>query len=530
MEKRMIVAIGLSLLILLSFQMMSPRKEVVTPSTTSTYGSEGTMAATVPQDTLPGQEATQDIQEEEFSKVQTDQYELVFSDIGGSLQKLALKEYKEQDVPEVLFEQEAPSKRTFAMTSPLISGLENAKYTAKRASGKLEYTYTEPDWVKVTKTYTFDKSLYCFRLEIVAKNVSSRTIDLSYDVVGPSFISRVSQVAGRNFREANTLIDGKVWRVAKAKSPQQREGEISWTALKNRYFALIMKPLEDVNAVTVKDFGDNELMTQIKTSRISLKSGQETRQEYLFYAGPLLETTIAPISEDMTGVINYGFFGAVSKVLLSILRFFHSWTHNWGISIIFLTILINLLLFPLAIKSFTSMHRMKKIQPHIQKLRELHKDNPQKLNKETMELYKKYNVNPLGGCLPLLLQMPIFIALYQGLIRSIELRGASFLWIKDLARPDGVPIPFTLPLIGNSINVLPLLMVIMMVVQQKITQGKATEISEDQANQQRIMMMTMPLLFGFMFYNMPSGLVLYWLVNTILMTTGQGIISHRMAD
>lgn len=530
MEKRMIVAIGLSLLILLSFQMMSPRQEVITHSPTSTYQPEDAMPATSPKETFTGTAVTPAIQEEEVSKVQTGQYELIFSDIGGSLKKLSLKEYREQDLPEILYEQESPGKRTFAMTSPLVSGLDSAKYSVLRVSGNLVYTYTEPDWVKVTKTYTFDKSLYYFKLEIATKNISSRAIDISYDVVGPSFISRVSQVAGRNFREANTLIDGKVWRVTRAKSPQQREGEINWTALKNRYFAMILKPLTAANAVTVRDFGENDLMTQIKAPRVSLRPGQEARQEYLFYAGPLLETTIAPISEDMTGVINYGFFGAVSKVLLSILRFFHTWTHNWGISIIFLTVLINLLLFPLAIKSFTSMHRMKKIQPHIQKLRELHKDNPQKLNKETMELYKKYNVNPLGGCLPLLLQMPIFIALYQGLIRSIELRGASFLWIKDLARPDGVPIPFTLPLIGNSVNVLPLLMVIMMVVQQKITQGKTKDISEDQAKQQRIMMMTMPLLFGFMFYNMPSGLVLYWLVNTILMTTGQGIISHRMAD
>ena len=175
------------------------------------------------------------------------------------------------------------------------------------------------------------------------------------------------------------------------------------------------------------------------------------------------------------------------------------------------------------------MQQMKKLQPHMQKLKELHKDNPQKLNKEMMELYKKYNVNPLGGCLPLILQMPIFIALYQGLVRSIELKSASFLWIKDLSRPDAVPLPFTLPVLGASINILPLFMVGMMVVQQKISQGAtAASMTDDQASQQKMMMVMFPLLFGFLFYKMPSGLVLYWLTNTILMTVEQGFISRQL--
>ena len=177
------------------------------------------------------------------------------------------------------------------------------------------------------------------------------------------------------------------------------------------------------------------------------------------------------------------------------------------------------------------MHQMKKIQPHIQKLKEIHKDNPQKLNKEMMELYKKYNVNPLGGCLPMLLQMPIFIALYQGLMKSIELKGESFLWIKDLAQPDAVPLPFSLPVIGSSINILPILMVIVMVLQQKITQGlTGSALSDEQASQQKMMMVIMPLMFGFIFYKMPSGLVLYWFTNTILMTIEQTLISKRMAE
>ena len=128
-----------------------------------------------------------------------------------------------------------------------------------------------------------------------------------------------------------------------------------------------------------------------------------------------------------------------------------------------------------------------------------------------------------------MLQMPVFIALYQGLIRSVELKGASFLWIKDLARPDAVQIPFSLPVVGASINILPLLMVVMMFFQQKISQGATTAaMTDDQAGQQKMMMVVFPVMFGFLFYNMPAGLVLYWLTNTILMTSEQKIMGKML--
>ena len=132
-----------------------------------------------------------------------------------------------------------------------------------------------------------------------------------------------------------------------------------------------------------------------------------------------------------------------------------------------------------------------------------------------MELYRQYNVNPMGGCFPMLLQMPIFIALYQTLMRSVELKGAHFLWIKDLSMPDAAfHLPFTIPFLGNAINLLPILMIGAMILQQQLSQhGKA---SSSQADQQKMMARIMPIMFGFIFYNLPSGLVLYWLTNTLL--------------
>jgi YidC/Oxa1 family membrane protein insertase len=275
---------------------------------------------------------------------------------------------------------------------------------------------------------------------------------------------------------------------------------------------------------------DKNLLTALRMQSQEIASGGIKEDDFLLYVGPLDDKKLAAIGYNLQELVDYGFFGGVSKVLLSILGFFYKFTHNWGVAIICLTILINIILFPLTFKSFHSMQQMKKIQPHMQKLKELHKDNPQKLNKEMMELYKQYNVNPLGGCLPLLLQMPIFIALYQGLMRFIELKGSHFLWIKDLAKPDAVPLPVSLPVLGSSINILPILMVGVMLLQQKVSQGiSGAAMTDEQASQQKMMMLMMPLFFGFLFYKMPSGLVLYWLTNTILMTTEQTFIGKRMA-
>ncbi|MBU1037426.1 MAG: membrane protein insertase YidC, partial [Candidatus Omnitrophica bacterium] len=193
-----------------------------------------------------------------------------------------------------------------------------------------------------------------------------------------------------------------------------------------------------------------------------------------------------------------------------------------------LSIFLNLITFPLTAKSFKSMQKMQELHPQMEQLKKQHKDSPEKLNKAVMELYKKYKINPLSGCLPILLQMPIFIALYAALMKSIELRNTSFLWIRDLSSPDAVRLPFTLPIIGNHINILPLIMVVAMIMQQKIsTKTMGSAVTSEQKEQQKIMLIVMPVVFGFIFYSMPSGLVLYWVVNTLLTITEQSAMAKN---
>ncbi|MFH1552903.1 MAG: membrane protein insertase YidC [Candidatus Omnitrophota bacterium] len=534
MEKRVIIAIALSLLILLGFQLLSPKRQMqrqsqAVPQTVMPGGQDTLAAQTGKAPTMPdaGPRGEEPLRET-LTEVQTEQYSLIFSDMGGSLKTVALKEYQEQGKEEILVDNASPPMRLFAMQSELFPGLERKRFEPTKKDNSLEYRMTDPGWVEITKRYTFHKSFNYITLEVFIKNLSSRSFTFSYQITGPADLKQASYVAGRSFLQANALIDDKVWKIKAAKGMQARAGNITWVALKNRYFAMVLKPLALPVAVIIKDTPGKNLLTALDSRQIGIAPGETIEDQYLLYAGPLDEKKLSAIGPEMGRVVDYGFFGGVSKALLAVLRFFHRGTKNWGLAIIFLTILINIVLFPLTLKSFSSMHQMKQIQPHIQKLKELHKDNPQKLNKEMMALYKTYNVNPLGGCLPMLLQMPIFISLYQGLMGSIELKGSAFLWIKDLSKPDAVTIPFSLPVIGAHINILPLLMVGMMVLQQKFSQGPAGSMTDEQAGQQKMMMLMMPIFFGFLFYNMPSGLVLYWLTNTILMTVEQGMISKRM--
>jgi YidC/Oxa1 family membrane protein insertase len=222
------------------------------------------------------------------------------------------------------------------------------------------------------------------------------------------------------------------------------------------------------------------------------------------YAGPKDRSVLQSAGHDLGAAVNYGMFWFVAVPLLEALRLLHRVTSNYGVDIIILTILVKLATIPLTHATFKNMKEMQRIQPQMTKIRERFKDDPQAMQREMMELYKRHQVNPFAGCLPMLLQMPILMGFYSALMHAIELRQAPFaLWINDLSSPD------RLVVMGVGIPVLTLLMGGSMVLQTWMTPAQGDPM------QQR-MMMFMPLLFTFMFINMPSGLVLYWLINNVL--------------
>jgi len=213
-------------------------------------------------------------------------------------------------------------------------------------------------------------------------------------------------------------------------------------------------------------------------------------------------------------VMQFGFWGVISVWLLKSMKLLYHVIPNYGIAIIIITILIKLIFWPIQAKSIRSMKEMQKFQPLMNKLREKYKDDPQRLNQEMMKLYKEHKINPFSGCLPMLVQIPVFFGLYAMLRSAIELRGASFLWVKDLSQPDTIwshTLPFSLPLIGSTLmlNPLPLLMTGAMIWQQKLTPTAGD-------TQQQKMMQFMPLIMLYFFYPSSSGLCLYWTAQQLL--------------
>ena len=264
---------------------------------------------------------------------------------------------------------------------------------------------------------------------------------------------------------------------------------------------------------------DKLIENQYIQSVMGLVPGESQRFTYNIYIGPASVQTLKTLNCDLDKAVNFGWFDWLMNFLYSIIP-------NFGIVIIILTIIIKIVLWPLGNKGYKSMNEMKKLQPLMAEIREKHKENKQKMNEEIMSLYKTYKINPLGGCLPMVAQIPIFIAFYRMLFGAIELRHAPFfLWINDLSAPDrlfnfDITIPFMEPPFG--IPVLTIVMGATMFLQQKMQPPPG-----DPA--QAKMMMLMPLFFTFIFINFSSGLVLYWLVNNVLGIMQQYYISKKFS-
>lgn len=273
---------------------------------------------------------------------------------------------------------------------------------------------------------------------------------------------------------------------------------IDWFALSTRYYSLLFDP-----QVPFEIQVDSMPGEEVFGLKFIIKN--EGKYGMNCYFGPNSEQLLAKYSKNWLKLLDYGFLSnLVKKILSGLWRI----THNYGLAIILLALLFNFIFLPLTYKSFKSMKKLHKLQPEIQALREKYKDNPQAMNKEVLLLYRKYGVNPMSGCLPMLLQLPIFIALYNTLLRAYELKNAGFLWIRDLSEPDRfIVLKQSLPILGNEINLLPILMAVVMYFQQKQTPTSTSSPG----------LWLMPILFGFIFYKFPAGLVLYWLTNSVFM-------------
>jgi len=386
----------------------------------------------------------------------------------------------------------------------------------KESQSPDQITFVHADKDKViTKKFDFSKSKYTIGLQVNILNRSSADLKISLPLlVGTLDFSLDPK--NSTYQDLTAATTEKIFHPNSKKN--NTFSNLKFISIRDRYFCFIVQPEKGEYTGFEKVLTKQETQVSLEGREVTLKPNAQIGHFYASYLGPQVFKEIKSINPDWTAVMYFGTFDFIAQLLLQFLEFLHSMVHNWGLAIVLLSLSIYLVLFPLSIKQMRSMKEMQVLQPRIEALRKEHKDNPQKLNKEIMQLYKEHKVNPLGGCLPMLLQIPVFFALYQALIRSVALKGANFLWIKDLSEPDRLfVLPNSLPLIGKDINILPLLMMIGMFFQQKLTMKSSGQANE----QQKIMLIIFPLMFGFIFYNMPSGLVLYWFINSVLMLVQQ---------
>ncbi len=308
---------------------------------------------------------------------------------------------------------------------------------------------------------------------------------------------------------------------------------VEWVAAKNKFFTQILSPENPIATMAIlstRNMNEKGILPENIAAALAFKptiinAGETFELNYTFFIGPKKYSILKASGNNMEGVMEFettGFFSWMNwlmepsrRALLWTLNLFHGMVHNYGVAIILLTLLIRILFWPLTHKSTESMRRMQEIQPEIKALQAKHgKNNPQQLQQETMKLYKEKKVNPMGGCLPMFVQIPVFIALFTVLRNAIELRYSSFLWVADLSQPENL-FAGQIPFVG-SLNILPLLMSVSMIWQQKLS-SPGTAATPEQQQQQKMMMFMMPIMMLFFFYSMPSGLVLYWTTSNLLM-------------
>ena len=397
--------------------------------------------------------------------------------------------------------------------------------TVKTGEGQtLTMTAQLSSGLQVTRRLVFDPDSYLFEMSIDIYNFSETALQ------GSPYMSITSLPYGSAaqrylFNGPAALIDGKLEEIKPGdleEASKTLKGNITWAAYEGTYFMTGVIP-EQNEGISLKLSAEEEKVRSLLIGvEDVIPANGHLQYNYQVYFGPKKMETLKEAGHDLERIVNFGWFDKLAKPALFLLNFFYGYVGNYGIAIILVTILIKLLFWPIAQKGLKSMKNMQKIQPKMAKLKEKYKDDKTRLNEEMMILYKTYKVNPVGGCLPMLMQIPVFFALYKVLLQAIELRHAPFmLWITDLSAPDRLFIGIDLPYLGG-LPVLTLLMGGSMFLQQRMTPAPADPT-------QAKIMMFLPVIFTFMFLNFASGLVLYWFVNNLLSVAQQYLINKKAA-
>jgi YidC/Oxa1 family membrane protein insertase len=559
MEKRALIALGLSLVVFIMFIYLGDKlKRPVAPApatqTTATPAPTPTPkpapkpapapppAATRPTPPVPAPVKPQASRPAKDVVVETPLFRAVFTELGGRLKSFQLKKYKDRmpfapiyhfKLGPVGFEVERYLSPEAAGIKPKelvregtgnelpltvswegkglnFSGLQLNEASVPALNlkagdkGTLKFTGVSPEGLTFVKTFTFSGDSYGFDLAVQVTNHTGQPVegqlnlDLSENFAG-------EEASRFHFLGFNGSINNKLEDIKSGglKEPKTFTGKVEWAGLDEGYFMTTMIPESGKAWVTLSEPPKETMVASLRTPVEALGTGQAVQFSYVLYFGPKNLADLKPLGLDRA--VNFGWFDFLGRPLLYFLNWLDRYSFNYGWAIVILTILLRIVFWYPNHKSYKSMKDMQKLQPKVAKIREKYKDDKEAMNKELMALYRTFKVNPMAGCLPMVLQLPVFIALYNVLGYAIELRHATFIptlpfthivWLADLSAKD--------PLL-----ITPLVMGATMFFQQKMTPSTGDPT-------QAKMMMFLPLIFTFLFLNFASGLVVYWLVNNIL--------------
>lgn len=559
-NQRLILFLGLSLVLMLLFEAWQSKTGAPTDAVNVSGNVSGNVSnnnatsqpnqpdmpqmAAVPDSSAPAQPMSEpataapaksiDLPTKSNKRVQvlTDTLKVELDAMGADIRKVELINYPvsvdQPDQPFVLMNDELP--RYFVAQSGLISKqdtpnhntpyeIEKTEYRLNEGQDELQVTFT---WagknnVQIDKVFTFKRDAYVINVDYIVKNNDNTPFTAGlYRQLQRTKVSEEGQSSfiytfmggvvstDENKYEKIEFTDMSEW-----KAPQSYV-QGGWAAMLQHYFLAALVPDKDQqHHYYTKAIGDTRFIIGITSQEQVVEPGTEGRFSSQFYIGPKDQHRMETVAKELDRTVDYGVLWILAKPLFITLDWIHSMIGNWGWSIIVLTILIKLVFYKLSEASYKSMARMRKYQPKIAQIRERYGQDRQRMSQAMMDLYKKEKINPLGGCLPMLVQIPVFIALYWVLLESVELRQASFiLWFNDLSTKD----PY---------YVLPIIMGATMFFQQKLNPAPMDPM------QQKIMM-SLPFIFTLFFAFFPSGLVLYWIANNLLSIAQQWYITQKI--
>ncbi len=532
MERRIIIFLVLSLTIISFYPYLlekfapTPPPAVVSqqpdkPSSLNTTPSTGSPVLPpingMPQTRLA---PTAGLPPETFKVIEGEMYRVLLSSRGGVIKKWELKKYTKKNDKGVAEPVQliAPNGLVAPLSITLLEdeSFKNQTYSLDETPVRL--SAFKPKETVIMKAVTLDgrsltKELTFYNDQYQADiRIKAEQFQQGYQVaLGSNFGITDWENSFGGAIGAMTMIDGKVISENPKTTTVTHESAATWFGLADKYFMSALIPVGGGVPVSVQGFSETEVSASMK-----IAGGALREDKFILYAGPKEYDRLASYNKYLEEAIDFGWFifgswlpvRLVAKPLFYVLRFIYDLTQNYGIAIILLTIFVKVLFHPVTKKSLVSMKEMASLQPKVTVIREKWADNKEKMNKELMNLYKEAGVNPFGGCLPMLLQMPVFVALFNVLYVTIDLKGAPFMfWVTDLSDKD----PY---------YVLPVIMGATMIIQQ-MTQPQTMDPTQAK------IMMFMPVVYTFFFLSFPSGLVLYWLVNNLLSIAQQYWINKQ---